>query len=161
MPLSPVSSTVDAGLSPIFFSRLRIHHVPALADDALQAEGLRLLGAQRAHFAAQVRSLQPFLDDLHHLIEIERLVGVVKRPLLHRLDDRFDAGVGRQHDHHGVGIGFLDLLQHAQPVTVGQGVIEQHEIGAFAMTLHGFTAGCGLERAIALLAQAIGERPPD
>ena len=63
----------------------------ALADDAVEAVGLRLARAQRAHLAAQPRRLERLLDQQRDLVEVERLVGVVIRAVLHRLDGGVDA----------------------------------------------------------------------
>ena len=134
MPLSPVSSTVDAGLAATFCSSAFASPIgAALADDAIEAVGLRLAGAQRAHLAAQPRRLERLLDEQHDLVEVERLVGVVIRAGLHRFDGGVDARIGGQQDHQRVGIGLLDLLQDRQAVGVGQPVVEQHEIDALAL----------------------------
>ena len=96
MPLSPVSSTVDAGLAATFCSSAFTATIAAaLADDAIEAVRLRLARAQRAHLAAQARRLERLLDEQRDLVEVERLVRVVIRAVLHRLDRRLDARVRR------------------------------------------------------------------
>ena len=131
----------------------------ALADNAGQAEGLRIARPQDTHFAAQLRRLERLFDEQHHLVEIERLVGVVERAALHRLDGGADLGVGGQHDHQRVGIRLLDLLQHRQAVRVGQREIEQHEVDAVAVLRHGFTRRAGFDGPIAFFLETVDQRP--
>ncbi len=109
-----------------------VHHRVAVADDAVEAVGLRLGAPQRAHFAAQPRRLERFLDKECDLVEVEGLVGVVIRALLHRLDGRIDARIGREQDHQRVGVGDLDAPQDVETVAVRQLVIEQDEVDALA-----------------------------
>ena len=111
MPLSPVSSTVVAGLSADALQQVaQRDHLRRLADDALEREGLRLAGAQHAHLAAQARRLERLLQrSSRHVVEVERLVGEVVRADLHRLDGGVDRGVGRQENDEDVGVVLLDL----------------------------------------------------
>ena len=136
------------------------HHV-ALADDAIEAERLRLAGAQRPHFSPQLGRFQRLGDEQRDLVDVERLVGVVIRAVLHRFDRVGDAGVGGQQDDEGVGVVFLDLLQHREAVGIGEAEVQQNEIDAFPMAFHRLRSGGRFEDVVALLSEPIGERPPD
>ena len=134
VPLSPVSSTVDAGTGrDLLQQRAHPDHHVALADDPIEAVGLRLGGAQRAHLAPQLRRLQRLGDQQRDLVDVERLVGVVIGAVLHRLDGVVDARVRRQEDDQGIRIVLLDLLEHCEAVGVRQAEIEQHEVHAFPL----------------------------
>ena len=161
MPLSPVSSTVDAGLAATFCSSaLTSVDRAALADDAIEAVRLRLARAQRAHLAAQPRRLERLLDEQRDLVEVERLVRVVIRAVLHRLDGGVDARVRGQQDDQRVGVALLDLLEHRQAVAIRQLVIEQDEIDALARARSSASAAVAAStHAVAFLRQAVGQRP--
>ena len=139
--------------------RAHADHDVALADDPLEAVGLRLAGAQRAHLAPQLRRLQRLGHEQRDLVDVERLVRVVIGAVLHRLDGVVDARIGGQEDDQRVRVVLLDLLEHREAVGVRQAEIEQHEIHAFAMALERLGGGFGLENAVALLAEPIGQRP--
>ena len=66
--------------------------------------GCAWLARSVAHLAPQPRGLERLLDEQRDLVEVERLVRVVIRALLHRLDRRVDARVRRQQDDERVGI---------------------------------------------------------
>ena len=158
MPLSPVSRTVEARLAGnLLQQRADGDHRIALADDAIQAERLRLTGAKRPHFPPQRRRLECLLDEQHDLVEIERLVGVVIRAGLHGVDRRVDAHVRGQQDHERVGIGLLDLLEDRQAVGIRQPIVEQHQIGAFPMALDGLGACFCFQDAIAFVGESAGQ----
>ena len=65
-------------------------HRRRLADDRVEAEFAFLVAPQCAHFAAQLAGFQRLLDEQRHFIEMERLVDVVIRAELHRLDGALD-----------------------------------------------------------------------
>ena len=156
MPLSPVSSTVEAGLAAIFFSSVFSCAIArAVADDAIEAVGLRLRRAKRPHFPAQTRRLERLFDQQRNLVEVERLVRVVVRARLHRFDGHVDARKRRQQNDQRLGIGFLHLLQHRQPVRVGQAVVEQDQVDSFAMLLERLGGGLRLDHAIPFLREPI------
>ena len=72
---APCTPTI-AGLSPTMRSKLY---------------GCAWRRAQRPHFAPQLRRLERLLDEQRDLVEVERLVRVVIRAVLHRLDRDVDA----------------------------------------------------------------------
>ena len=161
MPLSPVSSTVDAGLAATFCSSAfdvgdRRGCSPTMRS---RLYGCAWLRAQRAHFAPQPRRFERLLDEQRDLVEVERLVGVVIRAVLHRLDGRLDARVRGQQDDQRVGVALLDLLEDRQAVAVRQLVVEQHEVDAFGVALERRRGGVGLDDAIAFLREPLGQRP--
>ena len=136
MPLSPVSSTVDAGLAAIFCSSaLQLRDRRAVSDDPIDAVGLRLTRPQRAHFTAQAGRFESFLDQQRNLVEVERLVRVMIGAGLHRLHGHVDARERGEQNHQRVGIRLLDLPENGEPVRVGQAVIQEHEVDALAMLL--------------------------
>ena len=58
---------------------LQAGHQRRLADDAVEAVGLRLTGAQAPHFAAQAGRLERAAHDRGDVVEVEGLVGEVVR----------------------------------------------------------------------------------
>ena len=130
-----------------------------LADDAIDAVRLRLARAQRAHFAAQPRRFERLLHEQRDFVEVERLVRVVIRAVLHRLDRRVDGRIRGQQNDERVGVRFLDLLEHRQAVAVRQLVIEQDEIDAFGVTLDRRPRRVGLDDAIAFARETVVQRP--
>ena len=83
--------------------------------------GLGSRRAQRLHLAPQPRRLERLLHHQRELVEVERLVGVVIRPLLHRLDGRLDRRERRQQDHRHVGVRRLHRrAAPGRPSRVGQ-----------------------------------------
>ena len=162
MPLSPVSSTVDAGLvATRLSSALNSRNGRRVADHAIEAVRLGLSRAQLAHLAAQPRGLERLLDHGRERLEVERLVHEVVRAELHRLDGGVDAGVGREQDDEDVGIELLELLEDGQAVEVGQPVVENREVDARGGLLDGRLAVLGLEHVVAGRAQTLGDRPAD
>ena len=131
------------------------------ADDPLQAVGTRGVGAVLPDFPAEPGGLERALDHRGNLVQIERLVGEVIGPELHRLDRGFDAGIRGQEDHQRVLIQFLDLAEDRDPVGVGQPIVEQDQIDAFGEPLHGRLTGVGLEHVVSLGLEAFGQRPAD
>jgi hypothetical protein len=83
-------------------------HRRGLPDDTIHAVWLCLRGPQPAHFAPQPRRLERARHQEHHFVQIERLVGEMKRAFFHRLDGGFNTRVGRQQDDENIGIEFLD-----------------------------------------------------
>ena len=79
--------------------------------------------------------------------------------MLHRLDGGVDARVGGEQDHQRVRVRLLDLLQDGQPVRIGQPIVEQDEIDAFATPLERLGRGLRLQQTIALLLQPRRQRP--
>ena len=64
--------------------------------------GCACVARSAPHLAAQPRRLERLLDQQRDLVEVERLVRVVIRALLHRLDRGLDARVRRQQDDQRV-----------------------------------------------------------
>jgi len=75
-----------------------------------------------------LRGVEGLRHEVGHRVEIERIVGDVVRPRLHRFDRRVDGGIGRQQDDDDVGMVVLDPSKHGHAVDVGHLVVQQHEI---------------------------------
>ena len=90
----------------------RNDRVALLANNSIDAIRLRLAGAQRPHFAPQLRCLQRFVDEQRDLVHIEGFVRVVIRALFHRLDGGVDARIRRQENDERVWIAILDFLEN-------------------------------------------------
>ena len=160
VPLSPVSSTVDDGLTATRATRWRSAVIGARgADDPLQAVRTRRVRAELPHLAPEPRRLERALDRRGDLVEIERLVREVIGAELHGLDGGLDAGVRRQQNHQDVLVELLDLPQDGDAVGVGQPIVEQDEIDALGQLLHGGAPGVRLEHVVSLGLEAFGQRP--
>jgi hypothetical protein len=74
--------------APVHFleQRLRIPDRTTLVHNPIHAERLRLARAQGTRLATQPGGLERLLDEQRNLVEVERLVRVVIRAVLHRLD---------------------------------------------------------------------------
>jgi hypothetical protein len=130
-------------------------------NDAMQVVRPGRVGSILTDLAAKARRFERPLDGRHHLVEVERLVGKVVRPKLHRLDRRFDARIGGEENDERVLVELLDFAQHRNTVGVRQFVIEQDEVNTFSKLLERRGPGCGLEDPVALALQPLGQRPPD
>ena len=115
---------------------------PMMASNPYSRPWLR---PQRADLAAQTAGLERLLDEQHHFVEIERLVDVVVRAELHRLDGVLDRRKRGHQDDQRLGRLLLDALQHRQPVAVRQLEVEQNEVDACAAHLNGFCGGVRFE----------------
>ena len=145
VPLSPVSRTVDDGLTATRATRCRSDVIGGRgADDPLQAVRARLVRPELPHLTAEARRLQRALDRRRDFVEIERLVREMIRAELHRLDGGFDAGVRGQQDDQDVLIEFLDLPEDRDAVGVGQTIVEQDEVDPFGQLLQGGPSRCPL-----------------
>ena len=111
----------------------------------VEAVFLALAAAQRPDLAAQLARLERLLDEQRDLVEIERLVDVVIRAELHRLDGVLDRRERRHQDDQRLRRLLLDPAQHAQAVAVGQLEVEQDEVDA-DRALERLGGGPGLER---------------
>ena len=99
VPLSPVSSTVDAGLAATLATicRSAVHRL-RLADDGAERVRPRLVLAQLPDLAPQLGGLERARDQRGDLVDVERLVGEVEGAELHRLDRGLDADERGQQD---------------------------------------------------------------
>ena len=79
---------------------LHRRRVPMMASNPYSRPWLR---PQRADLAAQPAGFERLLDEQRDLVEIERLVDVVVRAPLHRLDRVFDGREAGHQDDEGVG----------------------------------------------------------
>ena len=118
-------------------------------------------GPQRADLAAKVTGLERLLDEHHHLVEVERLVDVVVRTALHRLDGVLDGRERGHEDDERLRRPLLDAFEHAQPVVVRQLEVEQNQIDAGRGLLDGSGGGVGFENVVALLLQTLLQGPPE
>ena len=134
--------------------RLDLLHRRETADDRVEAVLLPLAAAQRPHFAPQLAGLERLLDEQRHFVEVERLVDVVVRAELHRLDGVLDRREGGHQDDQRLGRLLLDSAQHGQAVAVGQLEVEQHQIDALATLLERLGGRRRLEDGVALVASA-------
>ncbi len=67
--------------------------------------------------------------------------------------------MGGEHDHERVRVELAQLLQDGEAVAVGQFVVEQDEIDALVRLLDGLGRGARLDDFVAVLAQALCQRP--
>ena len=106
MPLSPVSSTVDAGLAATLATicRKRLHRLGLRRRSRAGCRAALRWRAAASPRVAAASSRARARTVADHLVEVERLVGEVKGPELHRFDGRFDADEGCEQDHQDVGI---------------------------------------------------------
>jgi hypothetical protein len=103
----------------------------ALSDQAsVDVGGLQAgVGVRRRPLGLDLAELDPALEGRDQLVHAERLLEVVERAVLERLDGALRARVRRHDDRHVVGIVGLQLLQQRDPihrlhVDVGQDHVE-------------------------------------
>jgi hypothetical protein len=99
--------------------RLRSRNRPAVPYDAIDAVRPRLARAQRAHFPAEPRGFERLFHEQRDFVEVERLVRVVVRACLHRLDRRIDGRIRRQQNDERVGVVSLIFLSTDRPSPSG------------------------------------------
>ncbi|MGC4084335.1 MAG: hypothetical protein QM736_20045 [Vicinamibacterales bacterium] len=139
--------------------RLDGHQGGAAADDALEAVGLCLIGPEGLDLAPETGGLERLVDHQSDLVEIERLVGVVIRAVLHRLDGRLDAGEGGQQDDQHVRVALFQLLENLEAVAVRQFVVEEDQVHPFLTAGNRGRGRIGLDDSVALLRKPILQRP--
>ena len=162
VPLSPVSSTVDAGLTAILATRCRSAVIGGEAPTTpLQAVRPGSIGSELPHFAPQPRRFQRALDGRGDLVQVERLVGEVVRPELHRLDGSLDAGVRRQENDEDVLVELLRLAQDGDAVGIGKPIVEKNQVDAFRKFVQGGASRFGFEHVVSFGLEALGKRPTD
>jgi SAM-dependent methyltransferase len=108
------------------------------------------------------RIAQRFTDGIEHDVDVERLLhqAIYERGVLIRQREV----AASHHDDRGAAGRFMavDLLQHRQPVRVGQVQIEQDEVGRSAAgQAQRFLRVPGAHGSIAFLAQQRGDQPAD
>jgi hypothetical protein len=107
-------------------------HLRRAADHAgVGARVGELLGGRRGRGDRGARTIaggDRLLDDLVDLIAVERLLEVVERAELDRLDRRVDAAVGRQQDHGQVRLVDRQRLQQADAVEVRHAQVGDHHV---------------------------------
>ena len=97
VPVSPVMSTVLLVSATQLGALDDLLHRAAAADDAVVIELLVALAEQVAVLGAQPLVIERAPDDDQQLVDLERLLQVVERAELHRLDRALDRGVRRHH----------------------------------------------------------------
>ena len=108
-------------------------HPRAIADHALEAELLVELSAEVAVGPGELPPLAGLLDDGPHLGHVERLLQVVQRPELHRLDGRLHvAEAGHDHD---LGVRLLrpGLANDGQAVDVAHPQVGEDDVELVAV----------------------------
>jgi hypothetical protein len=130
------------------------------AHDGVEPEVATLAAAQRHHFTAQRHGLERLLGEQQHLVEVERLVDVVERTELHRLDRVLDGRKRGHQDHRQIRRALFDLPQHRQAVAVRQLEVEKDQIDVVPRLVHGFFGGGGLDDVVPLGGQPFAQRPP-
>ena len=99
-------------------------------DHAVRRGALAI--AQVGELALLPRPRQHALDEQRELVEVERLLEVVRGAAAHRLDGVLHRSVGgHQDDREARRLG-LDVAEHVETRAVGQPQIEQHEIRGIA-----------------------------
>ena len=126
-------------------------------DDPLQAVRPGSIGPELPHFAPQPRRFERALDGRGDLVQVERLVGEVVRPELHRLDGSFDAGVRRQEDDEDVLVELLRLAQDGDAVGIGQPIVEKNQVDAFRKFVQGGASRFGFEHVVPFGLEALGQ----
>ena len=111
------------------------------------------------HLASKARRFEAPFNEQRDLVDIERLLRVVKGTVLHRFNGDLDARVPGEHDDNGFRAGLLDLLEDRQSVGVGQTVVEHHQVQPFAAPLVCLSRRFSFEDAIAFLREATRQRP--
>jgi hypothetical protein len=64
--------------------------------------------------------------------------------------------VRREHDHEGVRVDVAQFPEHAEPVAVGQPVVEQHQVRPHGL-LHPAGRGARLGHCVALAREALAQ----
>jgi len=118
-----------------------LFHRPAAADDAVVVELLVALAQKVPILGAQPLMVQRAPGDDEELVDLERLLQVVERAQLHRLDRALDGGVRGHHDNLRTVIaqaggasapavrGRADVLaDQIEPVLFGHHVVDDEEV---------------------------------
>ena len=139
--------------------RLDLRHRRRRPDDGVESVFTTLCRPKRPDLAAKTAGLERLLDEQHDFIEVERLVDVVVRTALHRLDGVLDRRKRRHENDQRLRRLLLDMLQHTESVAVRQLEIEQDQVDIRRGLFDGCCRRSGLEDVVSLLLQALLERP--
>ena len=115
--------------------------------------------AQHPHFAAQAAGFERLLHDRRHVVEIERLVQIVIRAVLHRLDGILDGRERRHQDDQRVRRQLLDLPQDRETIAVGQPIVQQHEVDGRRRAVDRTGRGARFEDRVAVSPEPFAQRP--
>ena len=136
-------------------------HRPAAADDAVVIELLVALVDQIAVVGAQPLVLERAPDDDEQLVDLERLLQVVERAELHRLDRALDRGVRGHHQDlrtFTFGRGGDELADQLQAAQLRHHVVDDHHVeGALAEQPLRLTRARRLDDGVARIAQRAAE----
>ena len=100
----------------------------ARADDAVEVVDVLLRVAQVFDLVLQAAVLDRLLDLELHLLDLERLLHVVERADLHRLDGGVDRSERRHQDHGGRRMQRLRRAQHVHAVAAAHLQIAQDDV---------------------------------
>jgi len=143
----------------------QVHDLPhgrAAADQIRLALDRQVLRPQTTHLPAEPGRLQGLLDDHGKLVQVHRLGQVVEGAQLHRLHGALHRPVGGHHHHRHLRDLLADALQDLQAGHVRQPVVQCQEVAVlFLEQGEGLPSGLRLAHAVALLLQALADRPAD
>ena len=115
------------------------------ADDAIEIVDVVLRVAQIVELVAHPAHLERLLDLDFHLFDLERLLHVVERADLHRLDGRVHGAERRHQDDGRRGVQGLGRAQHVHAVAAAHLEVAQDDIEmAFVQPLDGLVSVRGL-----------------
>jgi hypothetical protein len=100
----------------------------ARADDPVEVVDVLLRVAQVVDLVAQAPVLERLLDLDLHLLDLERLLHVVERADLHRLDRRVDRPERRHQDDRRRRVQRLGRPQHVEAVAAAHLEVAQHDV---------------------------------
>jgi len=134
---------------------------PALAEHAAERIALLQLRSQVGVFRRQPPLLHPLLQDVHQLVELERLGDEVRRTALHRIDRVLHGAVAGDDDDDDAGVAFAGRLDHVCAIDAGHPEVGDHDIeGELVEELDRSFATLRLDDIEPALRQALGHQGP-
>jgi DNA-binding response OmpR family regulator len=95
-------------------------HRRRFADDLIEAESPLLLPAQITNLAPELAGLNPIADRHLKLVQVDRLADEVVSAAAQGRERVFEQHVGRDHNHDGLRLAFLNLAQRVESGSVRQ-----------------------------------------
>jgi hypothetical protein len=129
VPLSPANEHGSAGGSHLENEVVDFFHLGGRAHERAELAELSQLVPELADLVFLVEGSCDVLDDRVQALDLDRLLQVVRSPLLHRLPDAVEAGVRRDHDRLRGG-SRLELLEEVEARAIGQQNIEEDRVDA-------------------------------
>ena len=164
VPVSPMMSTVLRRLGDDFRRPDHFFHPPAASDETVVIEVGVALADEIPMLGPQPLMVEGATGDHQQFVDLERLLQVVERAELHRLDGAFDRRMcGHHHDLRPLGgAGGVELADQIEPRQIGHQVVDDQQV-EHALRQQPLRFACARCRQdfVPIFTQGLGQRVED